>query len=72
MSAGANDPHADIDAMCDGLAVALLLMEQAGLIDLPEDLGSAAGVRAAAHDADEFLAVLTTAANVMARNRVTH
>jgi hypothetical protein len=72
MSAGANDPHGDIDELSEGLAVALLMMDQAGLIELPEDLMRSAGLRMAALDGDEYLAALNAAAKVMARNRVTH
>lgn len=70
MSAGANDPHADIDALCEGLAVALLLLAQTGVIVIPEDIEAAASVRMAAMD--DSIGALNSAAKVMARSRAMH
>lgn len=72
MSAGARDPHADIDALCDGLALALVLMSNADLIQLLEEFESAALKRVAMLDGDDQMSALNAAAQVLARGRTTH
>jgi hypothetical protein len=67
------DPHAEIDTLCDALAVALALLDQYGLAGLTEDEMHPAYLRIHRLDGEQTQSDLVARGLlVMARNRATH
>lgn len=67
------DPHAEIDTLCDALAVALALLDQYGLAGLTEDEMQTSYLRINRLDGEQSQSeIVTRGLLVMARNRTTH
>lgn len=66
------DPHAEIDTLCNALAVALALLDQYGLAGLTEDELQTSFVRISRLDTTDQSDVLARGLLVMARNRAVH
>jgi hypothetical protein len=67
------DPHAEIDTLCDALAVALALLDQYGLAGLTEDEMQPAYVRINRLDGEQSQSeIVQRGLLVMARNRAVH
>lgn len=74
MSAGANDPHADIDALSDAFAVALMLLHTEDVLTVPADAAIAINQRTVAlqmADVDALTAIAAGIA-VMKRGQAPH
>jgi hypothetical protein len=71
MSAGATDPHADIQALCDALACALSVIERQGL-ENPSEWRDTVEAISARLEGQHEIDIIGRAVSVMARNRTTH
>jgi hypothetical protein len=74
MSAGANDPHADIDVLCDAFAVALMLLHTEEVLTVPADGAIAINQRTTAlqmADVDALTAIAAGLA-IMKRGQAAH
>ena len=72
MSAGVNDPHDDIDKLCDAMSVLMLALCEAELLELPEESANAANKRLLALQGEDQASIIRAGIQVMARNRMTH
>jgi hypothetical protein len=72
MSAGATDPHDDIDKLCDTIAVLMLSLNQHDLMDIPLALSDAVNLRLRALNGVEPLDVVNAGVEVLMRSRVVH
>lgn len=67
------DPHAEIDTLCDALAVALALLDQYGLAGLTEDEMQPVYQRINRLDGEQSQSdIMGGGLTVIARNRATH
>ena len=69
-----NDPHADIQTLCDALSIAILLLYNADEITLPDAQAEAVNARLYAidDDADVRLDIMKAALSILARSRAVH
>jgi hypothetical protein len=67
-----DDPHADIDALCDALAVTLLLLHDNEICAMSEARATAANQRLIALQHSDADTLITAAIGVMVRNKVVH
>lgn len=67
-----SDPHADIDALCDALAVALLLLNQHEIVDLSETSAETANKRLNGLQGSDQNEIIAAGLTIMARSRAVH
>jgi hypothetical protein len=72
MSAGATDPHDDIDKLCDTIAVLMLALCENELLELPEDAADAANKRLLSLQGESQVDVIKAGVEVLVRSRVVH
>lgn len=66
------DPHADIDALCDALAVLFLTLHQNDLCEMTPDVAKVANERLIALQDRLPSEILDPAVAIMARSRAVH
>jgi hypothetical protein len=66
------DPHADIDELCDALALTLDLASNYGLVGLDESAAGIVDKRKQALAESDHLDVVERAVAIMARSRAVH
>jgi hypothetical protein len=69
-----NDPHADIQTLCDALSIAILLLYNEDAITLPDAEAEAVNARLYAIDdaAEVRLEIMKAAMSILARSRAVH
>jgi hypothetical protein len=71
MSAGANDPHSDIQALCDALACAMSVIERQGL-DSPSEWRAAIDGRVEMLNGQHEQEIIGAGIEIMGRSRTMH
>ena len=67
-----NDPHADIQLLCDALSVAILALAEEEILIVPDEAADAINRRLSALEGGDRIDVLQAGIDILKRSRAVH